>query len=111
MSDASCPRGGEEKYRLLLQVSEAANGQLELSGVLGAVARALKPFVPVDAIGVASTDGEVVRLRAIHIEGVERRPGEPFADVMSRALHLSADQLAQISDGLPFHGSGTEFVG
>ena len=111
MSDASWPRDGEEKYRLLLQVSEAANAQLELSGVLGSVARALKPFVPVDAIGVATTDGELVRLHAIHIEGVERLPGEPFADVMTRALHLSADQVAQISGGLPFHGSGTEYVG
>ncbi|MGH9442732.1 MAG: sigma 54-interacting transcriptional regulator [Thermoanaerobaculia bacterium] len=111
MPDASCPRGGEEKYRLLLHVSEAANAQLELSGVLAAVARALKPFVPVDAIGVATTDGQTVSLHAIHIEGVQRRPGEPFADVMSRALNLSADQLAQISGGVAFHGSGTEYVG
>src|SRR5258706_10776140 len=103
MSDPSCPRGGEDKYRLLLQVSEAANAQLELSGVLGAVARALKPFVPVDAVGVVTTDGETARPHAIHIEGVEHKRGEPFAQTVSRALQLSAEQAAAISDGFPLH--------
>jgi formate hydrogenlyase transcriptional activator len=111
VSDTPCPRGGEDKYRLLLQVSEAANAQLELSGVLGAVARALKPFVPVDAIGVVTTDGKTVRPHAVHIEGVEHKRGEPFAQTVSRALQLPADQIAVFSDGIPFHGSGTEYVG
>jgi len=75
MVDPSCPRSGEEKYRLLLQVSEAANAQRDLAAVLDAVARALKPFVPVDAIGAITIDGETARAHAIHIEGVDRRPG------------------------------------
>ncbi len=111
MSEASFPRSGEDKYRLLLQVSEAANAQLELSGVLGSVARALKPFVPVDAIGVVTTDGKTVRPHAIHIEGVEHKRGEPFAQTVSRGLHLPAEQVAAVSDGMSLHGSGTEFVG
>ena len=36
----------EEKYRLLLEVSEAANSQLEIAAVLEAVVQALAPVDP-----------------------------------------------------------------
>ena len=88
MTGASCPRGGEEKYRLLLQVSEAANAQRDLAAVLEAVVRALKPFVPVDAIGAITVDGTIARAHAIHIEGVGHRPGEAIDEMMARALQV-----------------------
>jgi formate hydrogenlyase transcriptional activator len=111
VTGASCPRGGEEKYRLLLQVSEAANAQRDLAGVLEAVARALKPFVPVDAIGAITIDGSVARAHAIHIEGVGHLPGESVNEMMARALHVSREELAVFQHGFPLHGSGTEYVG
>ena len=64
----------EDKYRLLLQVSEAANAQLEFAGVLDAVARALTPIVPIDAIGVVSRRGDRIYVHAIHVEGINRWP-------------------------------------
>jgi len=111
MIGPSCPRSGEEKYRLLLQVSEAANAQRDLAAVLDAVARALKAFVPVDAIGAITIDGETARAHAIHIEGVERRPGESVDELMARALHIPREQAAILQDGFPLHGTGTEYVG
>jgi len=107
----SCPRGGEEKYRLLLQVSEAANAQRDLAAVLDAVARALKSFVPVDAIGAITIDGDRARAHAIHIEGVERRPGEPVDELMARALNIPREQASVLHAGFPLHGTGTEYVG
>jgi formate hydrogenlyase transcriptional activator len=107
----SCPKSGEEKYRLLLQVSEAANAQRDLAGVLEAVARALKPFVPVDAIAAITIDGDVARTHAIHIEGVERRPGEPVEETMARALDIPRDRLEGVHSGFPLKGTGTEYVG
>ncbi|HET9793906.1 MAG TPA: sigma 54-interacting transcriptional regulator [Thermoanaerobaculia bacterium] len=112
MSDPhSCPKSGEEKYRLLLQVSEAANAQRDLAAVLEAVARALKPFVPVDAIAAITIEGDVARTHAIHIEGVERRPGEPVEETMARALDIPRDRLDAVHSGFPLRGTGTEYVG
>jgi len=111
MVDPSCPRSGEEKYRLLLQVSEAANAQRDLAAVLDAVARALKPFVPVDAIGAITIDGEMARAHAIHIEGVDRRAGESVDELMARALGIPREQAAILQRGFPLHGTGTEYVG
>jgi formate hydrogenlyase transcriptional activator len=107
----SCPRSGEDKYRLLLQVSEAANAQRDLAAVLDAVARALKPFVPVDAIGAITIDGDMARAHAIHIEGVQRRSGESVDELVVRALNIPREQAAILQDGFPLHGTGTEFVG
>ena len=111
MSSPSCPSSGEEKYRLLLQVSEAANAQRDLAGVLEAAARALKPFVPVDAIAAITIDDDVARTHAIHIEGVERRPGEAVEETMARALDLPRESVAVVQSGFPLRGTGTEFVG
>ena len=111
MSSPSCPSSGEEKYRLLLQVSEAANAQRDLAGVFEAVARALKPFVPVDAIAAITIDGDLARTHAIHIEGVERRPGEPVEETMARALDIPRESAALVQRGFPLRGTGTEYVG
>ena len=106
-----CPTSGEEKYRLLLQVSEAANAQRDLAGVLEAVARALKPFIPVDAIAAITIDGGVARTHALHVEGVERRPGEPVEETMARALDIPREEILAVQSGFPLKGTGTEYVG
>ncbi len=108
MADFPEPSSVEHKYRILLQVSQAANGELELAAVLEAVASALKPFVPVDAVAVVTVEHDQLRPHAIHISGVERRRGESFADVASRGLNLPQDRFPK---SMPFAGSGVAFVG
>ncbi|MDQ2870118.1 MAG: sigma 54-interacting transcriptional regulator [Acidobacteriota bacterium] len=100
----------EEKYRLLLRVSEAANGQLDFPGVLDAVARALTPIVPLDAIGVVTRVGERVFPHAIHIEGFARRPGESFGDTLARLPGVAPVDPASYAEGFPLAGSGTAYV-
>jgi transcriptional regulator with GAF, ATPase, and Fis domain len=81
MTALSEPSSVADKCRILLQVSQAASGVLELAAAVEAVAGALKPFVAVDAVAVVSVEHDQLRLHAIHISGVERRRGESFADV------------------------------
>jgi formate hydrogenlyase transcriptional activator len=89
----------EDKYSLLLQVSEAANAQLEFKGVLDAVARALNPIVPLDAIGVVSRRGDRIYLHALHVEGEEGWPAD-----------VAEEKARHDPTGYPLAGSGTEFV-
>ena len=101
-----------EKYRLLLMVSEAANAELDLGGVLASVAGVLTPIVQVDAIVIATIDGEGLRPHAIHIEGVDRRQGESVLDSVARALNLSPGEYdARFGRMLVLKGSGTARVG
>ena len=67
---------GEVKYQTLLAVSQAANSQRDLSGVLQAVAGALEGLVPVDLIGVVTHAPETVRARAIYFRSAPRGSGE-----------------------------------
>jgi formate hydrogenlyase transcriptional activator len=97
----------EEKYRILLEVSEAANAQLDFVGVLEAVARVLEPIVPVDAIGVATVDGEMVRAHGIHVVGHSRKTGETFVDAAARAFRVTPEQ---IPTHYPLAGSAVALV-
>lgn len=82
----------DDKYRILLQVSEAASG--ELNAVLEAVGRVVHPIVTVDAVAVVTVDGDELRPHAIHVAGVERRRGESFAEAASRGLRVPAGNLS-----------------
>lgn len=100
------------KYRLLLMVAEAANAELDLGGVLASVARVLTPIVQVDAILIVTLDGDGLRPRAIHIEGVDRRSGESVLDAVARALEMPPGQYdARFGRMLVREGSGTAHVG
>jgi formate hydrogenlyase transcriptional activator len=102
----------EEKLRLLLEVSEAANSRLELSGVLEGVARALENTVPVEAVAVTTVDGELIEPHALYIKGVELRQGDSYADVVARYLLVPKEELgARFPKRVPLAGSGTEHVG
>jgi formate hydrogenlyase transcriptional activator len=101
----------EEKYRLLLEVSEAANAQLEFPRVLEAVAHALKPIVPVDGIAAVTVDGDSLKPHALHVEGVEHRRGDSFADTAARAWDLSPEEAGRKFGEFPLAGSATEHVG
>jgi formate hydrogenlyase transcriptional activator len=67
---------GEARYQALLAVTQAANAQRDLSGVLDAVARALEGLVSVDVIGVVTHEPEMVRARAIYFRSAPRAAGE-----------------------------------
>jgi formate hydrogenlyase transcriptional activator len=101
-----------EKYRLLLMVAEAANAELDLDGVLGSTAAVLNPFVEIDAIVIATLDGDGLRPHAIHIRGVERRHGESVLDAVARALDLTPGAYdARFGRMMVIRGSGTARVG
>ena len=102
----------EAKYRLLLQIAEAANSALDLSGVLAAVDDVLAPVVALDALGVATVDGQRIRPHSIHIRGVAAMRGESFDTRIARALDLSLeDYEARYGRPMALPGSGTELVG
>ena len=109
---ASEPLTAEDKYRLLLEVSEAANSQLDMAAVLEAVAHALAPSIPVGGVSVTTVAGDSLVPHALYIQGVERRQGDTFADVVARWLHIPADQMgSHLKPPVPLAGSGTEHVG
>ncbi|MEO8432901.1 MAG: sigma 54-interacting transcriptional regulator [Acidobacteriota bacterium] len=108
MADQLDPEG---KYRLLLGVSEAANGQLDFPAVLDAIARALRPIVRLDAIAVVSRNGDRIFPHALHVEGVDRRPGESFGETLARVKPGDPKAIAAYQrDGFPLAGSGTAYV-
>jgi formate hydrogenlyase transcriptional activator len=102
----------EEKYRLLLQVSEAASSQIEIAAVLEAVVEGLDPAMNVQALAVTTIDGDMVVPHAVYIRGVERRQGDSFADIIARWMSLSGAEMPPKPHGsLPLAGTGTEYVG
>jgi len=84
---------GEAKYRALLEISEAANRHLELSRVLDSVATALQGLVPIDAVGVMTREGEVLRPLAAYHREVSRDDGETEAAYLRRLT--KADSLRE----------------
>ena len=93
-------------------VSEAANAELDLDGVLASAADVLNPLVDVDAIGIVTLDGDGLRPNAIHIRGVDRRQGESVLDAVARALDMTPGAYdARFGRSLTRAGSGTERVG
>jgi formate hydrogenlyase transcriptional activator len=111
-SPPSPPITAEDKYRLLLAVSEAANSQFEIADVLEAVAQALEPSIHVGGLSVATVDGDFLVPHALYIQGVERRRGDSFADVMARWLHIPQEEMdSRMASRKPLAGTGTEHVG
>jgi formate hydrogenlyase transcriptional activator len=105
------PLTAEEKYRLLLEVSEAANSQLDINAVLEAVVAGLAPSIHVDALAVTTVDGDDLVPHAVFIQGVERRQGDSFADVLARWMEISGGEIVARVSGMPLAGSGTDHVG
>jgi len=102
----------EEKYRLLLEISEAANSQIEIAAVLETVVEGLEPAIHVDALAVTTVHGDHLVPHAVYIRGVERRQGDSFADTLERWMRLSGGEfMAKPPGGLPLAGTGTEYVG
>src|SRR5262245_37183941 len=73
----------ETSAQLILDVAKAASAHLELGDVLASLMAALQPF-PFHAIAVLVIDREYVKIHSLHVEGFERRPGEPIDSVLAR---------------------------
>jgi hypothetical protein len=95
----------QRNYRLLLEVAEAANSQLDLDGLLEAVAGALKPTVRVDAVSVVipCENGDNVRLLALYATHL-RKPGESLGRALNRLLALRPENLEDVPE-FPFENS------
>src|SRR5207249_3754983 len=76
-------------------------------GVLEAVARVLGTIVPLDAIGVVTVDGGMVRAHGIHVVGHARRIGETFVDAAARGLNVPREQVPTY---FPLEGSAVAHV-
>lgn len=102
------PTQPDRMYPVLLQVSKAANSELEFAGVLQALAKALLPIIPVDVLAVVTVEGGAVRSHAVHV-GDGQAPGEPVEGAggggLRRALPQGPARL------FPLAGSGVEAVG
>src|SRR2546427_13075135 len=75
----------ESSAQLILDVSKAANAHLELAEVLESLIVALKPRIHFHGSGVTVVDGDHARLHSLHVEGVDRRPGDSVETVLARA--------------------------
>ncbi len=107
MGSETKPSSAEERYRILLEVSEAANAQLDFTAILQAVSRVLGSVVPVDVIGVATVNGDMVRAHGIHVVGHERKGGESYVHAAARGFDVLPENLP-IS--FPLAGSAVEHV-
>jgi formate hydrogenlyase transcriptional activator len=103
----------EDRYRLLLSVSQAANESLELATVLEAVARALEGFVDIDGIGVSEVSEGQVITHALYAKGAPRPETDSFADLVAHPLARSAAELnlPSVVEPMPLAGSAVEHVG
>jgi formate hydrogenlyase transcriptional activator len=98
----------DEKYRILLEVAQAAGSHLELAAVLEAAFRGLQPFVPFDLIAINRVVAGRLFPIAVYVPGVELQAGESAVDAAARGLRVSREQVPQ---GIPLPGSATEHVG
>ena len=74
----------ESSAQLILDVSKAANAHLELAEVLESLIVALKPRIHFHAIAVGVIEGDYARLYSLHVEGVDRKPGDSVETVLAR---------------------------
>lgn len=98
----------DERYRLLLSVSQAANESLELDDVLAGAIRALEDLVSIDGIAVAQVKEECLLPLASYVKGAPRRENHSAANMVAPHLDRPTEQVEFIV--LPLAGSATEHV-
>lgn len=80
-----------EAYRLLLEISRAANSESALPAVLKAAAQYLDSKVHLDGIAVMSLNGDRLRPHSLYSIKASIEPGDSFRTVASRALQVPLD--------------------
>ena len=98
----------EEKYRILLEIAEAANAHLELAAVLEATFHAVRRFVGFDMISITRIREGALFPAAVYVAGVERQAGESGVEAVMRGLKVSREDVPY---GIPLAGSVTEHIG
>ncbi|MCM3871706.1 MAG: sigma 54-interacting transcriptional regulator [Pyrinomonadaceae bacterium] len=74
----------EKKAQIILEVAQAIGTQLEMSDLLAALNKTLKPIVHFDAISILILRSETVTPYWVHVEGLSRSPGESVASLVGR---------------------------
>jgi formate hydrogenlyase transcriptional activator len=74
----------QSSAQLILGVAKAASAHLDLSDVLEALLKGLRPRIHFDGIGVIVLEGGFTRLHSLYIESLERRRGEPIEETLAR---------------------------
>jgi formate hydrogenlyase transcriptional activator len=75
----------QSSAQLIVEVAKAAGSHLELPDVLESLIDAIQPIIRFHAVAVFVIEGEYVRLHSLHIEGLDRQPGEPVESIVARA--------------------------
>jgi formate hydrogenlyase transcriptional activator len=88
-------RAEDSGAQVLLGVAKAISAHLELSEVLRALVRQLRPMVHFDAIAVIVMDGDYARLHTVHVE--EPTPWTPPPD---RRIDVSRTPISLIMETL-----------
>ena len=70
--------------QIILTVAKAIGAYLEVSEVLAALNEALKLIIHFDAVAVGVIEADVMRGYSFHFEGIQRKPGESLASLVSR---------------------------
>jgi len=84
----------ETNAPVILEVAKAISAHLDLSDVLGALIRTLKPMVQFDSVGVVVRDGDFAKLHSLYIEGVQREGHETVQSMLERkASDLNIEPL------------------
>ena len=95
----------DSRYRLLLEIVQAANSNLDLVRVLEAITTAVRPAVRVDgAVVLATSSDGLVRPASVFIARETAAPPAP-----PTVLEFPTDAPDEVP-GLPFHGSLPERV-
>lgn len=98
-------------YELLLEVSRAANSELELAAVLKSAAECLAPRVRLDSIAVISVQEDRIRPRWLYSVFTGLAPGDSFQSVASRVLNIPLANIEhRVPHSLPFAGSAAEHM-
>ena len=100
---------GELSYRILLEVSEAANSCLELDRLFEALCATLRPHVRIDAAGVlALSNQDRFRLYSLHFPDL-RGADESSGQMLSR-IHGPSAEAFEDSPEFPLSGSVVEHL-
>ena len=73
-----------QRAQLILDLSKAANAHLDLTGVLVALSRGLRPEIAFDAVAVLVLNGDDVKLHALHVDESPRNPNESLQAYLFR---------------------------